>query len=297
MKQLAQSIWEIVKLTISKAKDDDIVTHGAAIAFYTIFSVAPLLILIVSVSSIFLSEEVIYQQIQEPLDGFLDPVTVQNLSQFLLERTRESTGLFTTVIALGAVIFGATTVITQLKASLNIIWNVTEFKLNSVWNFLLNRALSFGMILLFSLLLLLSLLAEAVFGIINSFFSGLFPAIELGFYSYVTQLITIVFAILFFTLVFKILPDVNARWIDISIGATITTILFLIGKYLIGFYLSTTGIEVTYKAAGSLIVFTIWVYYNIQIVLLGAVFTQVYTEKYGGKISPYRFVGLTLKNK
>lgn len=103
---------------------------------------------------------------------------------------------------------------------------------------------------------------------------------------------TIGFAILSFTLIFRILPDVHARWSDVLVGGIVTTLLFILGKYLIGFYFSAAGIDATYRAAGSLIVFVIWVYYNSLIILIGAVFTQVYTEKFGGKIMPYRFVTL-----
>jgi membrane protein len=109
---------------------------------------------------------------------------------------------------------------------------------------------------------------------------------------YLTQITTTGFAVIFFALIFKILPDVHARWKDVLVGAVVTTLLFSLGKYLIGLYLSTTGIEATYRAAGTMIVFVIWVYYNIQTILLGAVFTQVYTEMFGGRILPYRFVEL-----
>jgi membrane protein len=157
---------------------------------------------------------------------------------------------------------------------------------------LANRLLSFGMIIIFSLLLLISLLAEVIIGLISGLFMELFPAVPLDFYHLLSQVTTVGFAVIFFTLIFKILPDVHARWKDVIIGAIITTLLFLFGKYLIGLFFSATGIQATYRAAGTLVVFVIWVYYNIQTILLGAVFTQVYTEQFGGRILPYRFVEL-----
>jgi len=162
--------------------------------------------------------------------------------------------------------------------------------MNSIWHFLLSRVLSFGMIILVSLLLIFSLLAEAIIGVLSDFLMDLLPFLDIDFFRFVSEISTIAFAVCFFTLIFKILPDVHAPWKDIIIGATVTTILFLLGKYLIGVYFSASGIEVAYRAAGSLIVFIIWVYYNIQTILLGAVFTQVYTEKFGGRILPYKFV-------
>jgi membrane protein len=285
-------IGDLIGETIQKAIRDDIITQGAAIAFYTIFSIAPLFILIVALGNIFLSEETVVAEVQGYLTDFLDPSTLDSLASFFEDRTNTGGSFITTVIALITVVFGATTVISQLKVSLNRIWNVSDIKIHSVWNFLLNRLLSFGMIILFSLLLISSLLAEAAVAVIAEFFAGLLPAFELSIFRFAARFGTLGFSISFFMLIFKILPDVNARWKDIFVGSVVTTALFMIGKYLIGFYFTSTGIEATYRAAGSLVIFVVWVYYNIQTILLGAVFTQVYTEKYGGRILPYRFVSL-----
>lgn len=292
VKTILGDIWDLVKRTFKKAAEDDIMTQGAAIAFYTIFSIAPLFILIVSLGSIFLSEEMVSEQIHDLLGDFMDQEAIDSLGEFLIARTQNDAGFITTLIALGTVIFGATTVINQLKITLNRIWNVGEIKINSVWHFLLNRLLSFGMIIIFSLLLISSLLAEALIGVLAGVLISFMPEFQIAILRIATQFGTVIFAVIFFTLIFKILPDVHARWRDVLIGAVVTTILFLIGKYLIGYFFSATGIEATYRAAGSLVIFVVWVYYNIQTILLGAVFTQVYTEKFGGRILPYKFVSL-----
>ncbi len=292
IKTILNDIWDLIKNTVSKAAEDDIITQGAAIAFYTIFSIAPLFILIVALGGIFLSEELITNEIQQLLGDFLEEDTLETLTGFLVERTQGGGNIVTTIIALITVIFGATTVISQLKTTLNRIWNVTEVKMNSIWHFLLNRLLSFGMIILFSLLLISTLIAEAAVAIVAGFFVDILPAYEIDIYRVSARFGTVLFSILFFTLIFKILPDVHARWRDVLIGAVVTTVLFILGKYLIGIFFSTTGIEATYRAAGSLVVFIVWVYYNIQTILLGAVFTQVYTDKFGGRILPYKFVNL-----
>lgn len=292
MKVLFEDIWDLLKTTFKKSGDNEIFTFAAAIAFYTIFSIAPILILIVSVGGVFLSEEIIIQQIQAIAGDFLDESTIEILNEFISGRLENGAGIFTTAIALFAIIFGATTVISQLKMALNKIWNVKDVKIHSIWNFVFDRLISFGMILVFSLLLIASLLAEVTLGIIGRFFIDLLPEIRLDLIKLINQIGTVGIAILSFTLIFKILPDVHARWKDILVGAIVTTLLFLAGKYLIGFYFSASGIDVAYRAAGSLIVFVIWVYYNVLIILLGAVFTQVYTQKFGGKIMPYKFVTL-----
>lgn len=298
LKTLQRELTVLLSRTFQKAADDEIMTHGAAIAFYTIFSITPLIILLVYFGGIFLSEEMISGQVIDYLGDYLDESVINNLISYISTQQQQQTGVITTIIAGGTVIFGATTVISQIKTTLNKIWNVDDITINSVWHFLLNRLLSFGMIIVLSLLLLTSLIAELVLAIVASYFQELFPAIQLNLYGIIAQAITLVFAVSFFTLIFKILPDVHARWIDVMVGALVTTLLFLIGKYFIGLFFTTTGIEATYRAAGSLVVFIIWVYYNILTILLGAVFTQVYTDMFGGRIKPYRFVSLrTFENE
>ncbi len=292
MKQIIYDIRDLIKATFTKAVDDDIMTQGAAIAFYTIFSVAPLFILIISLSGIFFSEQMITEQFRETLNELVGEEMTLTLIEFASDRSMDQASTITSIIATGIIIFGATTVINQLKLTLNKIWNVKDVKINSIWKFLLNRMLSFGMVIIFSFLLLTSLLAEALIGLISALFAEIIPGIELDYYLYLSQITTVGFAVIFFTLIFKILPDVHARWKDIFVGAIVTTLLFLLGKYLITLFFSATGIQATYRAAGTLVIFVIWVYYNIQTILLGAVFTQVYTEKFGGRILPYKFVEL-----
>lgn len=292
LKTVYNDTKRLVQRTFQKAIDDDILTQGAAIAFYTIFSIAPLIILVVALSSIFLSEEFITAQVQEQIAALVGDEMAENLNAALAGRSVSMSGFWTTIIAIITVVFGATTVISQLKTTLNRIWNVYDVEMNSVWNFLLNRLLSFGIIILLSLLLLASLLAEVIIGFISGFFVQALPSTTIDIYQIVSSFTTIGFAVLFFTLIFKILPDVNAPWTDIFVGGLVTTVLFLLGKSLISVYLSASGIDVAYRAAGSLVIFIIWVYYNVQTILLGAVFTQVYTDMFGGKILPYRFVKL-----
>jgi len=291
-RQLYENIKEVLGKTFAKAIDDDIMTQGAAIAFYTIFSIAPLFILIIFVSDLFLSEAYIRNQVETQFSNLVGPDISSSLLQYIGNVSYRTSGIFTTIIASLTLIFGATTVITQLKNSLNVIWNVESVEINSIWNFLLNRLLSFGVIILVTALLVISLLAEVIIGVITEFFSQTLPSLNFDLYLIVSELTTIAFAVIFFALIFKILPDVIAPWRHILVGALATTVLFMIGKYLIGLYLTASGISAAYRAAGSLIIFIVWVYYNIQTILLGAIFTQVYTEMYGGKIVPYKYVKL-----
>jgi len=292
IKQWWNTSVSLLKKTAAKSAKDQILTYSAAIAFYTIFSTAPILILLISMGSIFLQQETVLNELNSFLGVYLDQDTIRLLSDTIFRRVEESTSYLTTGIAVAAILFGATTVIMQLKVALNKIWNVHSVSMNTFKNFLFNRFISFGMIMIFSLLLVTSLLAEAFLGIASNFIYDLIPFINLETLILSTRIGTVGFAMIGFAFIFKILPDVHARWRDVFVGAFATTILFMIGKFLIGFYLSETGIDTTYRAAGSLVVFVIWVYFNIFSVLIGAVFTQVYTEHHGGVIRPYRFVTL-----
>lgn len=292
MRVILKDIWDLIKTTVEKSGDDEIFTFGAAIAFYTIFSIAPLLILVLSISGYFMNQGTILEQIRLVGGEFLDESMITALNDFAQNRIEEGAGVLTSIIATLVIIFGATTVISQLKIALNKIWNVRQVKINSLYNFMFNRGLSFLVILMFSTLFVTSLIAESVLIVISDLLTDIWPAINLDYLLNATQIGTIAFATLSFTLIFRILPDVNARWSDVLVGGIVTTLLFMLGKYLIGFYFSAAGIDAAYRAAGSLIVFVIWVYYNSLIILIGAVFTQVYTVKFGGKIVPYRFVTL-----
>ena len=292
IKQWWNTFVSLLKKTAAKSANDEILTYSAAIAFYTIFSTAPILILLISMGSLFLQEETVLNELNSFLGAYLDQGTIRQLSNAITGRVKESTSYLTTGIAIFAILFGATTVIMQLKIALNKIWHVQSVSLNTIKSFVFNRLISFGMIMLFSLLLVTSLLAEAFLGVASGYISSLIPYTDLETLILSTRIGTVGFAMVGFAFIFKILPDVHARWRDVFVGAFATTILFMIGKFLIGFYLSETGIDTTYRAAGSLVVFVIWVYFNIFSVLVGAVFTQVYTEHHGGAIRPYRFVTL-----
>lgn len=292
IKQYWNTFLSLLKKTVLKSAQDEILTYSAAIAFYTIFSIAPILILLISMGSMFLNEQTVLNELNNFLGAYLNQDTIRVLSDTIFSRIEDSTSYLTTVIAIIAILFGASTVVIQLKVALNKIWNVHNVSMSTLKSFLFNRLISVGLIIIFGLLLITSLAAEAFLGIASGFISEIFPVINLETLVLSTKIGTAGFAIIAFALIFKILPDVHARWRDVFVGAFATTILFMMGKYLISFYLSETGIDTTYRAAGSLVVFVIWVYFNIFSVLIGAVFTQVYTAGHGGAIRPYRFVTL-----
>ncbi|MBN2731668.1 MAG: YihY/virulence factor BrkB family protein [Balneolaceae bacterium] len=278
---LLATINSLSKETFKSTKTHDIALHGAAIAFYTIFSIAPLIIIVLGLVTFFLGE----QQSAEVVTGYLVELvgapTANSLLEFATISHAESTGIIASGMAILILLYGATKIIAQLKDTLNTIWGITNPRISSVKQYLLNRFLAISTIFLLTGLFILSLLLEGGLNFFSDLFMPYLPGVLVPLLQFVSSLVSILMTMLFFTLVFKILPDVNARWKDIFVGACVTTILFLAGKYLVGLYLGSGMLHAGYKAAGSFVVFLIWIYYNVQIVLIGAEFTQVYTKRLG----------------
>lgn len=286
MGTLLNNIKTLVIQTVYKAIDDDITLHGAALAFYTIFSLVPILVIIIFLAGFFLGPDASSGELARFLEQILTPELATTIEQIVEQTEHTSSNIWTYIIASGALLFGATTVISQLKQTLNTIWKVELTHFNTFGRIVLNRVSALVLIILISFLFLGSLLLEGIVTFIISWASiyiDLTPFLIIQDYN---RLLTILIGVFFFAVLFKFLPDVKVRWRDIFIGAVVTTALFWIGKFLVGTYLTGGSLPVAYRAAGSFVIFLIWMYYNSQIVLIGAEFTQIYTERFGGDIVP-----------
>ncbi len=263
---------EFVIETANNYFNDDIPLHSAALAFYTIFSLAPLLVIIVAISGFIFSEDLTQHQLQAYLQTMVGADTTTTLMNVLTNATHHKTGVATVISAL-VLFFGATTVFTQLKNTLNRIWNVVPRPGQTIRSIVLNRLLALVTVLLLSLLMILSLILEGVMSFVKPVVSTAIP-LGIHFWDDMNTAFTVLITAFLFGAILKLLPDVKVPWWIAMVGAIITTILFLIGKYLIGIYLSMGQLDTTYGAAGSLIVFLVWVYYNALIVYLGAEITH-----------------------
>ena len=285
---------ELKDFTIETANNyfyDDIPLHSAALAFYTIFSLAPLLIVIVAISGFLFSEDISQQQLHSYLHTMVGPEATSTLMNILSTATLHKTGIIATVISAVVLVFGATTVFTQLKNTLNRIWNVVPKPGQTIRSIVVNRLLALLTVLLLALLMILSLLLEAIMSFIKPVVNTALP-LGIHFWDDMNTAFTILITMILFGAILKLLPDVKIPWWIATVGAIITTALFLIGKYLIGIYLSIGHLDSTYGAAGSLIVFLVWVYYNAMIVYLGAEITHSLMRRYEEKIQPSSHVML-----
>jgi membrane protein len=257
---------------------------GAAVAYYTIFAIAPLFILTLALAGLCFGHEAAQHALFQQISGLIGQKSADAMGSLLAAADRPKTSAFATVIGLATLFIGATSVFIQLQQSLNAIWGVRP-KRGTVWQFIRTRLISFAALLSIGFLLLVSLILSAALAAAGKWLRGVLPA-EAVIWQGVDFLLSLALITLLFAMMFKILPDVKIDWRDVWIGALITAVLFTVGKALIGLYLGRSSVSSAYGAAGSLILVMVWVYYSVQIVLFGAASTRVWAQKHNAEIHP-----------
>jgi membrane protein len=280
-----KKFWIVLKQTIKEFTEDKASRLAAALSYYTIFSLAPLLIIITAVAGIFYAQEDIRDQLRIQLSSMFGTIATDSITQVLDNATAPSGSLIATGIGVITLVIGATNVFAQLQDSLNTIWDIDSQVRGGVVKAVKNRLISFLVVAAISLLFFVSVIATTAMSTARGFVSDLLPLDELVWFVLEFVVPVLVFTIIF-GLLFKILPDAVVKWKDVWIGALLTAVLFTIGKTLISFYLSQASVASAYGAAGSLVILLLWVYYSAQILFLGAEFTQVYARHYGAGIKP-----------
>ena len=274
--------WELIKTTGSGFMEVKAPRLGAALAFYTLFSIAPLLVIAVSIAGLLFGEEAARGQLGAQLNQVLGEVAGKAVEAMLVAANKPRAGVFATIIGVITLIIGSTGFFVELQDALNTVWNVKERPGSVVKSLLRQRLLSFCFVLGMGLLLLATLVISAVVTALNSWISVLPYSkvlVQVG-----TQGFSFGLTSLLLAMMYKYLPDARIKWRDVWIGAALTAALFSLGKYLIGWYLGVAGFSSTYGAAGSLVAILSWVYYSAQIILFGAEFTQSYAERYGSHV-------------
>ena len=270
----------LAKSAVSSWLDDYAPSMGAALSYYTVFSLAPLLLIVVSVAGLVFGEEAVRGELFGQLQGLMGADAAQAVQGLLASASKPSHGVLGTVIGVAVLLFGATTVFGELQDDLDRIWRAPARKGSGVWSLLRARLLSFGMILALAFLLMVSLVIGAVISALGKWWGPMFGGWEV-LAQVVNLVVGFVLTTAIFAIIYKMMPRVRVRWHDVWIGAVVTALLFTIGKFLIGLYIGKSGVASGYGAAGSLIVVFLWVYYSAQIFLLGAEFTWVYARTHG----------------
>jgi membrane protein len=283
---MLKTIWEIVSETFKAWMSDDVFRWAAAIAFYTVFSLAPILLISVGITGLVFSEERAQRQIVQEIESLTGPEggkVAEQVFENMVDMEQSPRAIILGVIA---IVVGSTAVFANLQAALNHIWNVQPKKNRSAVKDLLRvRVRSFGIVLGVGFLLLVSMVVSALISGLQTFMPERLEAIPV-IWQTLNVLISFVIIALLFAMIYKYLPDVKISWRHVMLGSAITSILFSLGKSLIGVYLGQVAVGSAYGAAGSFVVLLIWIYYSAMIFFLGAEFTQVYARKFTGRVQP-----------
>lgn len=277
----ARQILQLCRQAIGAWVDDFAPSMGAAIAYYTAFSLAPLLVIVIAVAGAIFGREAVTGQITQQLTALIGGEGARLVQGLIASASDTERGLVAGTISIVVLVVGATTVFAELQSALDRIWRVPEReKPKGVWAILRARLLSFGLILGLAFLLMVSLVVGAAIAAMGSWVGGLMPGAE-ALLQALNVVVSLSFSTVLFAMIFKFMPSTSVAWRDVWVGALVTAALFELGKLLIGLYLGKSGITESFQAAGSLVVLLAWVYYAAQIFLLGAEFTKVYAQAHG----------------
>jgi membrane protein len=285
-KSYQRSIVALFKSTASEWVEDKCPQLGAALAYFTVFSLAPLILVLLAVFGLFFgNSEHAREKITEQLQYFIDPSGIKVINDIAAGAAKPTSSILATSLGIVVALFGASGVFGQLQDALNTIWGLKPKPGAGLWGFLRARFLSFAMVAGVCFLLLVSLTVETVLRGLSGYLRSMLPggdtlALVIFF------LFDLVVIVLLFAMIFRFLPDAKIAWRDVWVGATLTAVLFVIGKFFLGLYLGSGAAGSAYGAASSLITLLLWIYYAAQILLFGAEFTQVYTNTYGSHIEP-----------
>jgi membrane protein len=287
---LFANTFGLLKQTGQEFLEDKAPQLGAALAYYTVFSLAPLILVLLAVVGIIFRHDPAgaWNKITEQMGYFLDASAVQVVQNIAQQASQPGKSTMATIIGVALALFGASGVFGQLQDALNTIWDVKAKPTRGVWGFLRNRFLSFAMVAGVCFMLLVSLTLESLLKAFSHYVQSVLPGGLMVAMS-VYLLFDFAVIVLLFAMIFKFLPDVRIQWRDVWIGAVMTAILFGTGKWLLGLYLGSGSAGSAYGPASSLITLLLWVYYSSQILLFGAEFTQVYADRSGRSVQPSKY--------
>jgi membrane protein len=288
MKFSLKDTWSILKQSFSDFIDNKVFKLSAALAFYTIFSLPAMLIIVISVSGVFYGREAIEGTLYQQIAAFVGNDAALQIQQSIRGAALSKSSYFATIVGVTTLIFGATSVFSEIQDSINHIWKLKAKprKGKGFIKMLINRLLSFSIVVSLGFLLLVSLLINGLMDALINRLTQIFPDLTVIVVYSFNVLLTFGITSLLFGMIFKVLPDARIAWKHVRAGAFTTAILFMLGKFLIGYYLGHSKLSSTYGTAGSIIVMLLWVYYSAMILYFGAVFTHVFAAHSGTRIYP-----------
>lgn len=288
-----KGIWQVLKATFTGFNDHKVTKLSGSLAYYTVFSMAPLLVVVISLCGLFLGQEAAQGKIYDQLAGFMGKETALQLQDIVSKAAIGDKGMVAFIIGIVTLLIGATTVFADIQESINMIWGLKPKPKRGWLKLLKNRFLSFSVIVSLGFILLVSLAVTAVLDGFSSRLQARFSDVSVVLFYIVNQLLTLAVISLIFGVIFKVLPDAIIRWRDVLFGAVVTAFLFMLGKFAISIYIGQSDVGSTYGAAGSLVILLLWTYYSSIILYLGAEFTKSYALAYGSEIRPAHYAVTT----
>lgn len=294
-KVTAKGVWEMLKNSFSSFSDDKVTKLSGSLAYSTVFSIGPLLVVLISLCSLFLGREAVEGKIFYTLNDFLGVEAAKDI-QSIIGKAALS-GKSVTAIVLGSItlIIGATSVFSEMQDSINSIWGLKPKPKKGLLIMLRNRFMSFSVIIGLAFILLVSLIVTTLVDGFGKQLEGYFSGVGVVIFYILNQLLTLLVVSLMFAVIFKVLPDARIKWKDVAAGAVITAVLFMLGRLGISLYISKSNLGTTFGAAGSVVLLLVWVYYSSLILYFGAELTKAYAVKFGSEIHPNDYAVTTQK--
>jgi membrane protein len=277
--------WNICKGTVLAFIDDGALSRGAAIAFYTVTSIAPVLLIVVAIAGLAFGRDAAQNAITVQLSGLMGQQTAEVLQTAVANAAGKSAGILATIIGIATLVATASGVFGEMQTALNAIWKA-EPQGTTVSRLIRARAASLGLVAAMGFLLMVSLVVSTLLTALGTYLDSILPFGSI-ILTTLNGVLSILLISLLFAAVYKVLPDRSLKWSDVAVGAAVTAILFTVGKSLISWYIGSSAVASSFGAAGGLIVLLLWVYYSAQIFLVGAEFTKIWTEQHGSKRSHF----------
>lgn len=288
-KGILSKTWYLLKTTFDEFMEDNAIKLSASLSYYTIFALPPLMIIIITLCGFFFGKDAVSGQLYGQINGLVGSDAAIQIQNAIKNVELSESNVFATVFGGIMLLIGASGVFAEIQSSINFIWGLRAKPNKGIKKFIQNRLMSFSMIASVGFLLLVSLLVNSLMDVLSGRLKLYFPESTVYLFYVLNILIVFLIITLLFAIIFKTLPDGNIKWKDALIGASSTSVLFMIGKFAIGFYLGSSSVATVYGAAGSIIIILLWVYYSAIILYFGAEYTKVYAKAFGGSISPNEY--------
>ena len=288
-KGILSKTWYLLKTTFNEFNDDNAIKLSASLSYYTIFALPPLMIIIITICGFFFGKDAVTGQLYGQINGLVGNDAAIQIQNAIKNVELSNSNVFATIFGGIMLLIGASGVFAEIQSSINFIWGLRAKPNKGIKKFIQNRLMSFSMIASVGFLLLVSLLVNSMMDLLSDRLKLYFPESTVYLFYILNILIVFMIITLLFAIIFKTLPDGNIKWKDALVGASSTAILFMIGKFGIGFYLGSSTVATVYGAAGSIIIILLWVYYFAIILYFGAEYTKVYARAFGGSIKPNEY--------